>query len=190
MTNESDLNQTDQENQTPQMGVGRYLAWIVVIGLLTVVGVQLKKAQEGILSLNEPAPRFVLTTFEDTQITPADMEGKVVLVNIWASWCIPCKDEADELQAAWEIYEPRGDVLFLGVDYADTDREALRFIEEEGITYINGPDLGTKIYLAFRVTGVPETFIIDKNYNLRHVRIGAFKSVDEIIAQIDPLLEE
>lgn len=165
------------------------LAWALVLGLLAVVALQLRASQRGVVSRGERAPEFTLTTFEGQEIGPEDMAGKVVLVNFWASWCKPCEQEADELQTAWEMYEDRGDVLFLGVDYVDTENEALAYLNRFGITYPNGPDLGTRIYTAFRARGVPETFFINQSGEVVQVQIGPFEELEDITSVIDRLLE-
>src|SRR3990172_7583795 len=167
----------------------RGLAWASVLGLLAVVALQLRASQRGVVSQGERAPEFTLTTFEGDLIGPAEMAGKVVLVNFWASWCKPCEQEAADLQAAWELYQARGDVLFLGVDYVDTEKEALAYLERFGITYPNGPDIGSAIYYAFRARGVPETFVINKLGEVAFVKIGPFESLGEITTVIDRLLE-
>jgi len=64
----------------------------------------------------------------------------------------------------------------------------LQYLERFGITYPNGPDLGTRISQAYRTTGVPETYIVDKNGILAYVKLSPFLSLDEIKAAIDPLL--
>ena len=168
---------------------GNVLAWMFLIGLLVLVGMQLVAAQKGVLTRGEPAPEFSLTTFGGETIKSADIEGKVVLVNFWASWCKPCEQEAEALQSAWEQYAARGDVLFLGVDYVDTENEALAYLDRFGITYPNGPDLGTNIYHSFRARGVPETFIINKLGEIAFVKIGPFEGLDEITSAIGRLLE-
>lgn len=168
---------------------GRLLAWALLLGLLGLVAVQLGRSQRGVLTRGEPAPPFTLTTFEGTEIGSEEMAGKVVLVNFWASWCKPCEQEAEALQTAWERYESRGDVLFLGVDYVDTEKEALAYLERWDITYPNGPDLGTQIYYAFRARGVPETFIINKLGEIAFVKIGPFQDLEELTAVVDRLLE-
>ncbi len=112
--------------------------------------------------IGQPAPPFTLTLFDGKQISSNDLNGKVVVVNFWASWCKPaCWDEAPDLENTWRKYKDRG-VVFVGIDYVDTESEALAFMQRFNITYPNGPDLGTKIAQAYRVKGVPETVIIDK----------------------------
>ena len=177
-------------NEAAQTSIwGRLLAWALLLALLGLVAMQLSRSQRGILTRGEPAPPFTLTTFEGAQLGPEDMAGKVVLVNIWASWCKPCEQEAEALQSAWEQYEGREDVLFLGVDYVDTEKEALAYLQRWAITYPNGPDLGSQIYYAFRARGVPETFIINKLGEVAFVKIGPFKDLQEIKAVINRLLE-
>jgi len=177
-------------NEAAQTSIwGRLLAWALLLALLGLVAVQLSRSQRGILTRGEPAPPFTLTTFEGAQLGPEDMAGKVVLVNIWASWCKPCEQEAEALQSAWEQYEGREDVLFLGVDYVDTEPEARLYLKKFGITYPNGPDLATRISQYFRIKGVPETYFIDQDGVLKYVQVGPFSSIDQIRAQIDPLLK-
>jgi cytochrome c biogenesis protein CcmG/thiol:disulfide interchange protein DsbE len=168
---------------------GKVLAWGLLIALLSLVALQLRNSQRGVLTRGEPAPEFTLTTFDGQQITNADLAGKVVLINFWASWCLPCEQEAAELQEAWELYESRGDVLFIGIDYVDTEKEALAYLEKFEITYPNGPDMGTAIYHSFRARGVPETFIINKLGEVAMVKIGPFVSLEQITAAIDLQLE-
>ncbi|NMC80186.1 MAG: TlpA family protein disulfide reductase, partial [Chloroflexi bacterium] len=113
----------------------------------------------------------------------------VILVNFWASWCKPCEEEAAELQQAWQYYQPGGQVVFLGVDYVDTEPEAKRYLEQFGIAYPNGPDLRTEISQMFRITGVHETYIIGRDGRLKYVKKGVFNSVSEIQSVVDAYLE-
>jgi cytochrome c biogenesis protein CcmG/thiol:disulfide interchange protein DsbE len=135
------------------------------------------------------APDFTLTTFDGQQIHLADLKGKVVVLNFWASWCKPCEQEAADLESAWRYYQPRGDVEFLGVAWTDTEKKSLAYLQKFDITYPNGPDLGTRISQAYRTTGVPETYIIDKDGILAFVKFSPFLSLGEIRTVIDSLLE-
>jgi len=167
---------------------GRILAWVGLFALLVIVAMVLLQKQQGPVAVGQKAPTFTLTTFDGKQITPQDMQGKVVLVNFWASWCKPCEQEAADLESAWRFYAPRGDVVFLGIAWTDTENASLGYIDKFDITYPNGPDLGTRISQVYRTTGVPETYIIDKNGTLSYVKLSPFTSLAEIKAAIDPLL--
>lgn len=167
---------------------GGILVWVGVLGLLAILALGLRRAQQGPIAVGDKVPNFSLTTFEGKTINLTDLQGKVVVLNFWASWCKPCEQEAADLEAAWRYYQPGGEVVFLGVDYVDTEPEARAYLEKFDITYPNGPDLGTRISQQFRIQGVPETYIIDQNNVLRSVQIGPYRGYDHIRSTIDPLL--
>ena len=177
------------ETKSPARKWGILLAWIFVFGLLLVVGIGLVRTQQGPIGVGAKVPDLTLTTFDGEQIAFEDLAGKVVVMNFWASWCKPCEQEAVELEQAYQIYKDEG-VVFLGVDYVDTDREARAYIEKFGITYPNGPDLGTRISQAFRIRGVPETYIIGPDGKLAAVKIGPYTSLDEIQMQVEGVLAD
>lgn len=138
---------------------GRLVVWIVVGVILIGLAMALIKAftaqpQSGL------APDFTLNTYDGQTITLSKLRGQVVVINFWASWCGPCAEEAPDLEAAWEAYRDRG-VTFIGVDWVDSDEKGRAFIERFGITYPNGPDLGTRIADSYHIRGVPETFIVN-----------------------------
>ena len=167
---------------------GHILAWVGLFALLVIIAMVLLRNQQGPVAVGQKPPAFTLTTFDGEQIDPEDMAGKVVLLNFWASWCKPCEQEAADLETAWRYYQPRGDVLFLGVAWTDTESASLDYLDRFDVTYPNGPDLGTSISQAYRTTGVPETYLIDKDGNLAYVKLSPFTSLAEIKAAIDPLL--
>src|SRR5947208_1433715 len=106
------------------------------------------------------APSFTLTLFDGKVVRLADFRGKAVLVNFWASWCVPCRAEARALESAWQKYKDRG-VVFLGVNIQDKEEDARAFMKEFGITYLNGRDASGKIVVDYGVWGIPETFFVD-----------------------------
>lgn len=164
------------------------LAFAALVGFLALVGAGLKRVQAGPITVGSPAPSFSLFTFDGQQIDTAELQGKVLVVNFWASWCIPCEEEAAALEQAWEDYRPGGQVVFLGLNYVDVEQQALAYLERFGITYPNGPDLRTAVSQMFRVSGVPETYIIDQSGRLRYIKKGPFDSIGEIKSAVDPLL--
>jgi cytochrome c biogenesis protein CcmG/thiol:disulfide interchange protein DsbE len=169
--------------------VGRFAAWGALIFLLAILAFGLLRAQQGPARVGYAAPSFQITSFEGQSYNLQDLKGTVVLVNFWASWCKPCEQEAADLEAAWQYYKDRGDVLFLGVDYVDTEREAQAYLAKFNISYPNGPDLRTTISQSYHISGVPESYLIDQNGTLAYRLIGGFGSLDEIKAAIDPLLK-
>ena len=170
--------------------------WVVLLALLVLVGVTLNKRKQGTVQPGDVIPDFTLPLFEGYQyggkaeVKLSDFKGKVVVLNFWASWCKPCEQEAAELQEAWEFYEPTGDVIFIGADYVDTEPEARVYLQKYGITFFNGPDMGTRVSQLFRIQGVPETYFIDRTGTLRYVQVGPFSSLAQIQQQIDLLLAE
>lgn len=168
------------------MGTGSWFLLISIIIAGIIVGLQLA-SQNQVQPRTGPAPDFSFTTFDGEEYNLSDLRGKVVVLNFWASWCAPCRDEAPELQAAWEHYEPRGDVVFLGIAYADNGPRSMAYLEEFGVTYLNAPDLGTRISETYHIQGVPETFIIDKDGQVAQF-IYAGINFRQLRAILDPLL--
>lgn len=166
---------------------GRLSAFGLLFALLALLAWGLVTNQSGPRSQG-PAPDFTLSTFDGQEITLSDFRGQVVVINFWASWCPPCRDEAAYLESTWRSYKEQG-VIFLGVDYVDTEREALAYIEEFDISYPNGPDLRTRISQAYRIRGVPETFFVAKDGTLRGVKIGPLVP-PELEEWLDALLAE
>lgn len=135
------------------------------------------------------APDFTVTTFDGQTITVSDLKGKVVVLNFWAGWCAPCLDQLPELQSAWEYYHSQNaDVIFLGIAYVDTEASSRQSLVDYGITYLNAPDIGTQISDAYGITGVPETFVIDKQGNIAEHAIATITSF-QIMEWVDTALE-
>jgi cytochrome c biogenesis protein CcmG, thiol:disulfide interchange protein DsbE len=104
------------------------------------------------------APAFQLTLFDKGSFSLDQARGAPVVVNFWASWCIPCEDEAPVLQSASRRFFGRAQ--FVGVDVQDTDIDAQRFLRQMGVTYANGRDESGKISIDYGMSGVPETYFI------------------------------
>ena len=165
------------------------VSFVVLFGFLALIAWGLRRAQSGPITVGQPVPPFTLVTFDGQSYDTGALKGKVVVVNFWASWCKPCEQEAADMEAAWKDYQPGGEVIFLGVDYVDTEPQALGYLQKFGITYPNGPDMRTEISQMFRIRGVPETYFIDREGRLAYARVGPFASKAEIKAVIDGLLK-
>jgi cytochrome c biogenesis protein CcmG, thiol:disulfide interchange protein DsbE len=183
----SQLHINELEGQAPPTAgrkrIGIIISFALTLTLLGLLAWGLKKAQAGPLDKGM-APDFTITGYDGRSVTLSKLRGQVVIVNFWASWCPPCREEAAYLEATWRKYDGKG-VVFIGVDWVDTEKEALAYINEFDITYLNGPDVGTRAAQAYNIKGVPETFFVAKNGELRGVHIGPLQS-----PQLDEKIEE
>ena len=172
---------------TRQFNVMRLIAFgaVIVVIALFVVGMVNRSAQQ---VERGAAPQFSIPLFGGGTFSLAEQRGKVVVVNFWASWCVPCRDEAPVLESTWRKYKDRG-VVFVGVDYVDTEKEALAFLKEFDITYPNGPDIGTEASHVYRIQGVPETYFVGKDGQLYGNYIGPI-DVPTLSARIEEVLKK
>jgi cytochrome c biogenesis protein CcmG, thiol:disulfide interchange protein DsbE len=137
------------------------LAFVAIIAFISLFAFGLRARGESQIGAGQ-APDFTITSYDSQTVKLADLRGKVVVVNIWASWCLPCRDEAPFFQKMWMQYKDRG-VVFVGVDYVDSEVAAKAYIKQYGLSYLNGPDIGSEIYQRFRAKGVPETYFVGKD---------------------------
>ena len=191
---------TESTNTAPERKGAPLWAQIItlifLVGLLVVLGIFLRKAQRPMAETGKPIPEMTFEFYEGyeyegkTSVALSDLQGKVVVLNVWASWCKPCEQEAPDLQAFWEEYKDQ-DVVLIGVDYVDTPSGAFTYLKKFKITFPNAPDLQSAISATLnRKMGVPETYFIDRDGVLHYVQVGPFASVQQIRDIVDPLLAE
>lgn len=155
---------------------------VPVLALLAFLGVGAFKLQPR--SVGSPAPSFDLERLDGTgNLRSADLRGRPYVVNFWASWCIPCREEARVL--AKVVGEGRGEPAFLGVNILDGREEARGFVEEYEIRYPNLRDEGAT-YRGFGVTGIPETHFVDRRGQIAGRWIGAIdeKTLRQLLADL------
>ena len=190
---------TDTSTTIPTARRRRLPALVIVLGILVVfvgglLGLLLINPPERTLC-DEPAPDLTLTlfdgyhgTWQETNLSLADLQGKGVVLNFWASWCQPCEQEAADLEAAWQQYKDKG-IVFVGVDYLDQEPSAKRYLDKFGVSYPNGPDLQGLISKRYTIRGVPETFFISpegKIVGCRKVGPLSAGELQQRIAEIMP----
>jgi cytochrome c biogenesis protein CcmG/thiol:disulfide interchange protein DsbE len=139
-------------------------AVVVTLAVIALLGFRLMQVNAPALATGT-APPFEFKTFDSQPIGLVELRGKPVVLNFWASWCQPCRDEAPILEAVWEEYRAQN-LMVVGVDYVDTEPEAKAYMQEFKITYPNGPDVGTRVSQAYHITGVPETYFITRDGKL------------------------
>jgi len=116
-------------------------------------------------------PQRVRPALADDRISLTELRGTPVVLNFWASWCIPCKEEAPYLAAAARAH--RRDVAFLGLDVQDLTRDARHFLDRLDVPYPSVRDGGESSYTAYGLTGVPETYYIDDRGRIVAHAVGA-----------------
>ena len=147
------------------------IVFVAVVAFISLMSYGLLTAR-GSGPLSEgPAPPFTLSLLEGGELSLGSLRGQMVVVNFWASWCPPCRDEAPVLARVWQAYRDKG-VAFVGIAYRDTAVKAQAFLDEFGITYPSGLDTYSGIARAYRIQGVPETFFITRDGHIAGVHIG------------------
>ena len=150
-----------------------------------------------------PAPAFTLPVLTSTAGLPAagqnlslaQLRGHPVVLNIWASWCVPCTDEAPILQSIWDKYRSKG-VYVLGVDVKDLTGDALAFHKEFGLTFPTVRDGEGNIEGPYGTTGVPESFILDRQGRLAAAlrgplsASGSTANVNSFVSVLDTVIAE
>jgi len=169
-----------------------YLLPIVLLGLfgaIAWIGLSPNRDPSALPSalIGKPVPDFNLTTLDPAAggLTPKDFAGKVTVVNFFASWCLPCKAEHPLLFELGKDYN----VPVYGIAFQDQTADTARYIQEMGSPYAKiGLDQNGRTAIDFGVTGVPETFILDKNGVIRY-RLAQPIDPDRLAGEIGPLLK-
>lgn len=141
------------------------------MGLLALLLTQLLTPAPHVVSdplIGQPAPNFSLTMLRlDSRknvLSLANFKGKPVVLNFWASWCEPCKEEAPLLESTWKQVQAQGkDVVFLGIDFEEASNDGLSFLQLYGITYPLLLDANGTVAIKYGVTSLPQTIFINRN---------------------------
>lgn len=137
-----------------------------------------------------PAPAYGAVTLQGDSITLADLRGEVVLLNVWATWCTPCRQEIPELQALHEEHADEGlRVVGVTVDSRAAESQVHQFIDDSGMTYDVWKDPDQTAVSTFEAIGVPLTVLIDRDGRMVWRHLGAFQRGDpELVRAVETAL--
>lgn len=163
------------------------IGFVALLGLLAV-GLNLDPREVPSPLVGKPAPDFTLPQLQapGQQFSPKDMRGKVWLLNVWASWCVSCREEHPILV---ELARS-GQVPLIGMDYKDQNPDALAWLKDRGDPYqLTAVDKDGRVGINYGVYGVPETYVIDKQGVIRYKQIGPV-TPEALEKKILPLVKE
>jgi cytochrome c biogenesis protein CcmG, thiol:disulfide interchange protein DsbE len=165
-----------------------FLAFLAVLAVIGLLGFGLLSKGEARIAVGDPVPDRELPVLGGPgEGSIRDYRGRWVLVNLWASWCAPCRQEAPELQRLAERYRGR-ELSVLGVNVQDNSDDALAFLRDHGVDYPQLRSVGDERSAAFGATGVPENFLVDPRGRLALIWRGP---VDEefLRREVVPIVE-
>jgi peroxiredoxin len=143
-------------------------------------------------SEREPAPDLTGTTLDGEPFALSDHLGEVVVLNVWASWCAPCRAEADDIQGVWDEVQAKG-VQFVGLNTRDSQAAADAFVDRFGVTYPSVVDTDGSRQLLFHETlppaAIPSTIVIDRQGRVAGRAIGEVDR-SRLLGMIEPILAE
>lgn len=179
---------------TPRLRLGAQVAAVAVVAAL--LGLLAWKVAQGDSEVTTAlarggspvAPAFTLERLDGNgTLSLASLRGKTVVLNFWASWCRPCREEMPILERGWKRWRAKN-VVFVGVDARDVRSDARAFLVRYGITYPNVYDGKGSLIGRYGVTGFPETYFIDAAGRVRWRVTGALDDAADLDAGIERAL--
>lgn len=160
-------------------------SFVIACGVVTLAACA-KEAPKGTLSgkveVGAPAPAYAAVSLDGDTVSLGAQRGKVVLLNVWATWCHPCRDEIPELRAIHAKYQARGlELVGVSVDTDGSDDAIKSFMKDFEMTYPIWRDPDERVSAQFLVIGVPATFLIDKQGILRWRKTGPIQPGDSTL---------
>ena len=138
-----------------------------------------------------PTPDFTLDTLDGDQLTLSELRGQAVVLNIWASWCVPCRAEMPAIEKVYQRYRDSGLVVIgLNLTSQDSETDVTAFVQELGLMFPIVLDRDGSVIARYQLLGLPSTFFIDRNGIIRSVIVGGPMSEETIQSNVEDLFQE
>lgn len=140
------------------------------------------------VEVNQPAPELTLFDLDGNEVSLTDFQGEVVLLNNWATWCPPCREEMPEFKAYYDKYKDQG-FQIVAVEAGEPEDEVRNFVEQFGLDFVILLDPENKSLITFQHSSLPNSFVIDRKGNLRLAWLGAINGAT-LEKYVTPLIKE
>jgi len=177
-----------------QKGTLYFLLALIVLTIGMIVTLSVLRQRDprlsavGSLVVGKPAPGFTLPTLDGAEVSLSQFRGQPVLINFWASWCVPCREEMPELVRAYEAYKAEGLVILgLNLTFTDSLPEVQRFANEFNMTFpILLDEGGAVVERLYRIPGLPMSVFINRDGTIERIHVGIMsgEQVDQYVEEI------
>lgn len=166
--------------------IGAAWIWLSAVPASATPSGEISSPREGFA-----APDFTLELMRGGEVTLSDLRGRVVIVNLWASWCPPCRAEMPALQRLYEDNHERGlEILAVNSTFQDSAGAAQDFVDELGLTFLVPLDRSGDVSRLYQLRALPSTFFIDRHGVIRQVVLGGPMSEATLQVAVESLMDE
>jgi len=183
-----DRSRPDRGPSTGRIAIPRYarndrtLRFVAIAALIALAGCSGEAPPR--VEVGRPAPRYAATMLTGDSASTAALAGKVVLLNVWATWCLPCRVEIPYLQSLYEKHRADGlEIVGVSVDVRGQDEAIRAFAQEYRMTYPIWRDPDERIQSLYMALGVPSSYLIDRQGILRWRRLGTIRETDTTLTR-------
>jgi peroxiredoxin len=184
---------SQKTNLLPLILAGLGIITLIAVGL--ILSTNQGEAIESIdaltfppVEVNQPAPELTLFDLDGNEVSLTDFRGEVILVNNWATWCPPCREEMPEFKAYYDKYKDQG-FQVVAIEAGEPEAEVRNFVEQAGLDFVILLDPENKSLITFQNSSLPNSFVIDRKGNLRLAWLGAING-PTLEKYVTPLLKE
>ena len=158
------------------------MRWVATLAALAALGCGREPVPR--VEIGQPAPRYAATTLAGDSASVPSLAGKVVLLNVWATWCHPCREEIPYLQSLYDKHRGNGlEIVGVSVDARGQEDAIREFATEFRMTYPIWRDPDERVQSMFLALGVPASYLIDRTGVLRWRRLGAIRATDTTLTR-------